>query len=438
MSLVDDKRTHSRTVRELQAKATLMISKEVMMQIHYLHHRVDRNTEWSGVLIYETISGNINDPKNWVIGVKEIIPMDVGSSGYTEYEINPDDEYSSDKWMDALEQGKKMGHIHTHHNMGTFFSGTDMSELHDNAPKHNYYLSLIVDYKDHDAWMAKVAICGEIERSGKIITKMTTKTTWTADATDVDEDIVDEVEEVEDKVPVLYIINCDIKLEESARPFCERVSKLNSEKGTKFSGLGGFNGNFTTSQTRNTNYAGKVWDVKLQAWVPESWAENVTADKKEGTTETTKRTVQSTGLKFTSWSDKEKDGKHTELMYAPGKVRGFLGKLIAQDEKYEGEVLTIFEKSKHWKTEEIKDLLDLIEDSFEENVARYFGLKKCEDVDAHCVAVSIMDIIEYFSETRFYKGIKDIMNGYILPAAWLPADITKELTGISKYELQED
>ena len=61
MSLVDDKRTHSRTVRELAKKAKLIIGKELMMQVHYMHHRVDRSTEWSGVLLYETVSGNIND-----------------------------------------------------------------------------------------------------------------------------------------------------------------------------------------------------------------------------------------------------------------------------------------------------------------------------------------------------------------------------------------
>jgi len=45
--------------------------------------------------------------------------------------------------------------IHTHHNMETFFSGTDMGELHDSAPSYNYFLSLIVNYKNE--YIAKIA-----------------------------------------------------------------------------------------------------------------------------------------------------------------------------------------------------------------------------------------------------------------------------------------
>jgi len=39
----------------------------------------------------------------------------------------------------------RLGHIHSHHTMGTNFSGTDLQELKDNAPLYNYYLSLIVN-----------------------------------------------------------------------------------------------------------------------------------------------------------------------------------------------------------------------------------------------------------------------------------------------------
>lgn len=35
--------------------------------------------------------------------------------------------------------------IHSHNTMKVFFSGTDMAELEDNSPSHNFYLSLIVN-----------------------------------------------------------------------------------------------------------------------------------------------------------------------------------------------------------------------------------------------------------------------------------------------------
>ena len=50
--------------------------------------------------------------------------------------------------------------------MAAYFSSTDSAELHDNAPNHAYYLSLIVNYKDIKDWCAKIAICGEQEVTG--------------------------------------------------------------------------------------------------------------------------------------------------------------------------------------------------------------------------------------------------------------------------------
>ena len=55
------------------------------------------------------------------------------------------------------DQGKwKMGHIHSHHNMSTFFSGTDTDELHENAVNYLYYLSLIVNFSGK--YSAKIAV----------------------------------------------------------------------------------------------------------------------------------------------------------------------------------------------------------------------------------------------------------------------------------------
>ncbi len=161
MSLQNDNRKHRRTVVTQKGKGTLTLSSELIKQVHYMHTVVENGTEWSGILIYEVISGDVDNTEEFVLHAHELVPMDVGSSGYTEYEFDPADEYSFERIATALEEGKKIGHIHTHHNMGTFFSGTDMSELHDNAPNHNFYLSLIVDYKNHGDWCAKVAVDGE-------------------------------------------------------------------------------------------------------------------------------------------------------------------------------------------------------------------------------------------------------------------------------------
>lgn len=110
MSLVDDKRTHQRSVVALKEKCKLILSEEIINKINYLHQEVTKNTEWSGILIYDTVEGNIEEAEDWVIKVLDVIPMDVGTGAYTEYTINGDDEYAAERWMEALADGKKMGH----------------------------------------------------------------------------------------------------------------------------------------------------------------------------------------------------------------------------------------------------------------------------------------------------------------------------------------
>lgn len=135
----------------------VIMPKHISDQIDYLHSKIG-NVEWSGPLFYR-VDGTIKDPKNLVITLVEILPMHKGTSGYTEY---TSDETVMDKWMD-VGLDCKIGHIHTHHNMSTFFSGTDWSELEDNAPNHNYYLSLITNHKRED--IAKLCYIGQVNNS---------------------------------------------------------------------------------------------------------------------------------------------------------------------------------------------------------------------------------------------------------------------------------
>ena len=114
---------------------------KVFKQIQYLCSEIAK-VEWSGMLFY-SVTGDISSPKTFKIKLEEIVPMDMGTGSYTSYEL--DNRYV-DYLMDnphAMEW--KMGHIHSHNTMPVFFSGTDTSELNDNAPNHNYYLSLIVN-----------------------------------------------------------------------------------------------------------------------------------------------------------------------------------------------------------------------------------------------------------------------------------------------------
>ena len=134
----------------------------VLHQIQYLCKTISE-VEWSGVLFYTT-EGSISKPETFKITLKTILPLDKGTKAYTEYNLD-------DRFLDFIEEDFeerctwKVGHIHSHNSMGVFFSGTDMAELNDNAPSHNFYLSLIVNnYMD---FMAKVAFTAQASRDIK-------------------------------------------------------------------------------------------------------------------------------------------------------------------------------------------------------------------------------------------------------------------------------
>jgi len=135
---------------------------EVLHQIQYLCKKISK-VEWSGALFYTT-EGSIEKPETFKITLKTILPLDMGSSAYTEYNLD-------ERFMDFIEEDFeerctwKLGHIHSHNSMAVFFSGTDMAELNDNAPAHNFYLSLIVN--NAMDFLAKVAFIGEAKKDIK-------------------------------------------------------------------------------------------------------------------------------------------------------------------------------------------------------------------------------------------------------------------------------
>lgn len=103
--------------------------------------------------------------------------------------------------------------IHSHNNMSVFFSGTDVSELEDNAPNHEYYLSLIVNNKgDKQAKVCHIA---------KRLTKFQRRNSDTLQF----ENFQNELEE-----EVLIIYNCEIVEEcqniEVSKEFEERTSEI--------------------------------------------------------------------------------------------------------------------------------------------------------------------------------------------------------------------
>jgi hypothetical protein len=148
---------------EMDERGKLYIPPNVLAQINYLHGRVGKD-EWSAMLLYDVRSGSPADIENFELEAKHVFLMDIGTAAYTEYETDGDIVDIYDNIEEAMEW--KTGHIHSHHSMDAYFSGTDMSELNDNVDKHNYYLSLIVNFAQRPT--AKVAFLSDVHHKSKM------------------------------------------------------------------------------------------------------------------------------------------------------------------------------------------------------------------------------------------------------------------------------
>jgi len=118
----------------------IIIPTKVERLIRFLCERV-WDTEWSGVLFY-TPSGTFED-NSLEIHCVDILPMDIGSATYTEFDMSPDVISYMAQNPELLDC--KMGLIHSHNNMSTFFSGTDTATLKEEGKDRNHFVSLIVN-----------------------------------------------------------------------------------------------------------------------------------------------------------------------------------------------------------------------------------------------------------------------------------------------------
>lgn len=103
---------------ELSNKPTLIITERIKKQIDFLHGKVG-SFEWSGELITSE-KGTINDLDNWAITAEDIFLADIGTAGFTGYEVNKggfktvDIIELYDKYPELLEGEKKVHHVHSH------------------------------------------------------------------------------------------------------------------------------------------------------------------------------------------------------------------------------------------------------------------------------------------------------------------------------------
>ena len=118
----------------------LIIPEEVEKKIRYICQQIWKD-EWSGTLFYKP-EGKFEDG-TLAIRCVDIYVMDIGTAAYTEFDMSPDViSYMTDN-PELL--NCQMGLIHSHNNMSTFFSGTDIATLKEEGIDRNHFVSLIVN-----------------------------------------------------------------------------------------------------------------------------------------------------------------------------------------------------------------------------------------------------------------------------------------------------
>ena len=195
----------------------LIISEEVERKIRYICQQV-WNDEWSGTLFYKP-EGKFEDG-SLTIRCVDIYVMDIGTAAYTEFDMSPDVVSYMANNPELLDC--QMGLIHSHNNMSTFFSSTDIDTLKEEGIDRNHFVSLIVN----NAGTYTAAITRRV-KSTKTITENLSYPTF-GDNKAVEAKVYDtEIEELE----WFYLT---IEFEDGRNHFCEelktRLEEIKEEK----------------------------------------------------------------------------------------------------------------------------------------------------------------------------------------------------------------
>lgn len=140
----------------------LIVPENVEEKIRYLLRKFP-STEWSGVL-FVTHQGSFEN-NDLVITCKDIYPMDLGNATFTEFTMNEDVAAYMSENIDLFDCDLQL--IHSHHQMLTQPSGTDLNTLKEEGNERNCFVSLIVN----NAGKYYAAITRKIQTKSEVTVK---------------------------------------------------------------------------------------------------------------------------------------------------------------------------------------------------------------------------------------------------------------------------
>lgn len=118
----------------------LIIPENVEEKIRYLLRKFP-STEWSGVL-FVTHQGTFEN-NDLVITCKDIYPMDLGNATFTEFKMSEDVAGYMSENIELFDCDLQL--VHSHHQMSTQPSSTDLNTLKEEGNERNCFVSLIVN-----------------------------------------------------------------------------------------------------------------------------------------------------------------------------------------------------------------------------------------------------------------------------------------------------
>lgn len=107
--MLNDTKIVKKEVYNIGTIGKLIITEDVQKAIDQLHSMVGA-IEWSGMLFYKLIQGNIQNPKDLVFQTVFLYPMDIGSHTYTEFDYNEEALKAFDLCEEALEVNRGLVH----------------------------------------------------------------------------------------------------------------------------------------------------------------------------------------------------------------------------------------------------------------------------------------------------------------------------------------
>ena len=125
----------------------LHICQTILNKVNYFLGKFP-SKEWSGPAWY--LISKVDEHKFPVkIELLDFHPLDLGTSAATEWESDDFAKILKTKYKENKELKKcNIGLLHSHHDMGAFFSGTDVDTIHEMCPDNGFYPSTVVSTKN--------------------------------------------------------------------------------------------------------------------------------------------------------------------------------------------------------------------------------------------------------------------------------------------------